>query len=128
MSGLPGWSMIKIFNKKLQAILSNHGLGLIQTSMPNHLRTMVFIWTAGILVGSYFTTMPLAPRKRPYYGAGDYKPPGEVRICDQYNDNNGNCRFGKICHYSHICRACRAPYPENRCKKGQPQSSGTQRM
>ena len=69
---------------------------------------------------------PLAPRKRPYYGARDYKPPGEVRICDQYNDNKGNCRFGKTCRYSHICRACKGPHPENRCKKGHPQSSGTQ--
>ena len=73
---------------------------------------------------------PLAPRKRTYYGARDYKPPGEVSICDQYNNNKGNYRyrFGKMCHYSHICTSCRGLHHENRCKKGQPQSSETHWM
>ena len=42
--------MIRIFGRKLQVILSSHGLRLIQASMPNHLRAMVFILTADVLV------------------------------------------------------------------------------
>lgn len=51
------------------------------------------------------------------------KSPGNIRICGHYNDIKGNCRFGKTCHYSHVCRG---PHPESRCKKDQPHSSRVQ--
>ena len=43
--------------------------------------------------------------------------PGKFpKICHQYNDNKGNCRFGRTCRYRHVCRACYGNHPVSRCK------------
>ena len=62
---------------------------------------------------------PLTPRKR-VFTARDRRPSGEPRICDQYNNNKGNCKYGRSCRYSHVCRSCKGPHPEDKCKRRAP--------
>ena len=42
----------------------------------------------------------------------------EQQPCLNYNRYQENCRFGRECHFQHVCSNCRGPYPVSRCKAG----------
>ena len=41
----------------------------------------------------------------------------------KYNRYQENCRFGRECHFQHVCSNCRGPYPVSRCKAGATQQT-----
>ncbi len=65
---------------------------------------------------------PYQSRKRPWstaFGgaAGPARSPSRSdQPCMKYNRYQEDCRFGKDCHFQHVCNSCRGPHPVSRCK------------
>jgi hypothetical protein len=76
---------------------------------------------------------PFRPRKRPWgmaHGAAGVlsTPTKERQVCHKFNRYDGDCKFGKECHFLHVCSVCKEPHPVSRCKggyKGGSSSAGT---
>ena len=66
---------------------------------------------------SWNTTMGSATTSM--HGKMELNPP----VCIKYNKFNGDCKFGKECHFLHVCSSCKESHPVSRCPKGMSGSS-----
>ena len=73
------------------------------------------------------SSCPYRPRKKPWNSVGGTALQGkqEQPICIKYNKFNGDCKFGKECHYLHVCSSCKEPHPISRCKVRKETSNAT---
>lgn len=67
-------------------------------------------WSAG---GSQ--PWPAGSQPGPYQRAGSSKRE-QHPVCVKYNKYDGDCRFGKLCKFQHVCSSCREAHPASRCK------------
>jgi len=57
---------------------------------------------------------PRRPLKRPLPPEVQHKK----KICHNFNDNNGDCRYGRECLFRHACILCGGPHPKTSCRQG----------
>ena len=50
----------------------------------------------------------------------------QAEVCRKFNKFNGDCKFGKGCHFKHVCSSCGDPHPATKCKgPGLPKSDSS---
>jgi hypothetical protein len=123
--------MTRTSGRKQQETHTSLGPGWTPAFMFNVLQAKLLAWKTGAqgvkCLDHTTSSCPYRPKKRQWNntgGSSNSPTQGrqEQQICIKYNKFNGDCKFGKECHYFHICSACKEPHPIPRCSAGKDSS------
>ena len=66
---------------------------------------------------SLYHTSTACPRRQLKF---PLSPQGQTKkkVCYLYNNNNGECQFGRDCLFRHVCSQCWGPHPKTSCGQG----------